>query len=204
MRSVSIAQLDAEERAGIYSFLARVLSTRPTLDSVWGLCQMAEAFGFGRLAHLPLEELDREYQELFVIPNPRYVAPYESVVRQGRGSVDTVPDVRAGSQASHKLIFCELAQEVGEYCREAGLKTGQESPDHIGSELKVMAYLLWRQAHSSESEASRLASVRSEFRQKHLLQWIGTAREMVAERDKLGYYHNAYRLVEAVIEEDQE
>ena len=30
---------------------------------------------------LSLDELDREYMELFVIPGPRYVAPYESVFR---------------------------------------------------------------------------------------------------------------------------
>lgn len=202
MGTVSISGLEAQERAGLYSFLARVLSTRPTQDSVWGLNQLAAAYGFVHANGHPLDELDHEYMELFMVSNPRYVAPYESMFRG-------LPDTHGASGPDDTLYtddamrIREPAEDVEECYREAGLTPAKELPDHIGNELRFMAYLWWRQSDAPPAEAERLASIREKFRRSHLLKWIGRLRERVAESDRLGYYHTAFKVAEAVIQDDQ-
>lgn len=202
MWSVSIANLEAQEKAGIYSFLARVLSCRPTTDTMWGLCQMASAFGFERTDELSLDELDQEYAALFVDPNPRYVAPYESVFCQSRETSPESVDAQYMNRTSEGVALSQLAEDVQKLYQEAGLAPGKEVPDHIGSELRFMAYLWWRQSNAPEAEAAKLAEIRERFRRNHLLGWVGRLREKVGESDRLGYYRSAFLVAEAIIQDD--
>src|SRR3989304_879803 len=71
----------AAERVRIYGFLAGVFSSAPTAESAHAVSQMALTLGISCPEGLSLGELEREFMDLFVVPNPRYVAPYESVYR---------------------------------------------------------------------------------------------------------------------------
>lgn len=194
--------LEAPERAGFYGFLATALSAPPTHDSVWGICQMAAAFGFSPPDGFSLKDLSREYLELFVVLNPRFVAPYESVFRDCLNGNVGERDGLAGATADTVTAVSGSALDIRQYHLEAGLASNEQMADHIGSELRFMADLWWRQESASASEARRLASIRARFRNGHLLQWIDRLSKKVAENDRLGYYTTALKVVEAVVEDD--
>lgn len=198
MGSVSMTQLDAQERAGIYCLLARILTTPPTDDTIWALYQMAAAFGVPHSDGLSLNDLSEEFTELFAAASPRYVAPYESLYRNratpaGFHSRGT-PESGTGTATALQVQRCY---------RSAGLLEDSEDPDHIGSELRFMAYLWWTEAGLGSSGVRRLTRLREDFRKNHLMRWIGELKKQVAQSDRLGYYHTAVQVVEAVIQDDR-
>jgi len=184
-----------EARATIYGFLAGVFGSHPTPDIVWAVCEMAEALGVACPDYLSMPELDREYMELFVVPNSRYVAPYESVFRDHWLLPATLKPGSNPGEASLKikgLVMGESTLQVRHCYVQAGVFPGEELPDHIANELRFMAYL-W----SPEAEA--LADLRCKFCDEHILKWIGELREKVAENDRLGFYVAAVQVAEAVV-----
>ncbi|MEK7406383.1 MAG: hypothetical protein AAB225_14880, partial [Acidobacteriota bacterium] len=72
---------EAGARAAVYAFLAEVFSSHPSQHSVDALRALAAELGVACPSGLSVAELDQEFMELLVVPNPRYVAPYESVFR---------------------------------------------------------------------------------------------------------------------------
>ena len=71
----------SEERARLYGFLAGVFGSPPTEESQHALSDMATVLGIDCPRELAVSELEREFMDLFVVPNSRYVAPYESAYR---------------------------------------------------------------------------------------------------------------------------
>lgn len=192
-------------RANVYNFLAGVFSSHPTPTSVIGLCQMAETLGLPGPADGELSELDREYMELFVVPNPRYVAPYESVFRDQWLLPTTLKrgmNPAEASQTIKGLLMGESTEQVRQAYLAAGVLPAEELPDHLSNELRFMAHLWNREAASSPDDAKSVAAQRAAFRDGHLLKWIGDLRARLSECAQLPHYPLALDIVEAVLKDE--
>ena len=194
----------AAEGVSIYGCLAGVFCSAPTAESMRAISQMARTFGITCPDGLSLIELEREFMDLFVVPNPRYVAPYESVYRD-RWLLEPAPVTEPGKSpaplAMARLLMGESTMAVRQAYLQAGVLPEEDLPDHIANELRFMAHL-WAREAEADGEAPALGDLRQRFREEHLLQWIGQLREKVAERDRLGYYRVALEVAEAVLQGD--
>jgi TorA maturation chaperone TorD len=209
MESATLIVRELKAQAELYRVLAGALRSHPTEESVRTLGAITSELGLPCPASLSLSELDREYMELFAIPGPRYVAPYESVFRDHwllppmlkRGS-----DPRETGQTVKGLLMGESTLAVRNCYLRSGLLPEEELPDHISNELYFLAYLCEKEAEAPSGEARSLAETRERFRRDHVSKWIGELREKVKERDRLGYYSAILQVAEAVLveEEDQE
>lgn len=195
----------AEERSRLYGFLAEVLCSAPTADSTRAVCQLASALGIPCPEGVALGDLKREFMDLFVVPNPRYVAPYESVYRD-RWLLDPASGTGSGKDAApltmERLLMGESTMAVRQAYLQAEVLPTEDLPDHIANELRFMAHLWAREAEVPAGEAPAWRALRESFRREHLLKWIGQLREQVAERDRLGYYGAALRVAEVVLQDD--
>jgi len=192
------------ERVRIYGFLAGVFCSAPTAESVHAVSQMALTLGISCPVGLSLSELEREFMDLFVVPNPRYVAPYESVYRDRwllEPASGTEPGKGPAPLVMERLLMGESTMAVRQAYLQAGVLPEEDLPDHIANELRFMAHL-WAREAEADGEAAGLADLRQRFREEHLLKWIGQLREKVAERERLGYYRVALEVAEAVLQGD--
>ena len=192
------------ERGSIYAFLAGVFCSAPTAESVHAVSQMARTLGISCPEGLSMSELEREFMDLFVVPNSRYVAPYESVYRDRwllEPASGTAPGMGAAPLTMERLLMGESTMAVRQAYLQAGVLPEEDLPDHIANELRFMAHL-WAREAEADGEAAGLADLRQRFREEHLLKWIGQLREKVAERERLGYYRVALEVAEAVLQGD--
>jgi len=190
------------ERVRIYGFLARVFCSAPTAESVHAVSQMALTLGISCPEGLSLGEVEREFMDLFVVPNPRYVAPYESVYRDRwllEPASGTEPGKGSAPLVMERLLMGESTMAVREAYLQAGVLPEEDLPDHIANELRFMAHLWAREAEAG-GDAPGLTDLRQRFREEHLLKWIGQLREKVAERERLGYYRVALEVAETVLQ----
>jgi len=187
---------DARARANVYAFLASLFHSRPTEGSVRAVREMAGGLEIEDPGPMVLDDLEREYMDLFVVPNPRYVAPYESVFRDSWSS-----PVEGGAPIKG-LLMGDSSLAVQRCYDEAGVTPGDGLPDHVATELQFMAWLWARQAVSGSDDGALIAELRSRFRADHVARWIADLSGRVAERDRLGFYAAALRVTEAVIEGD--
>ena len=186
----------ARARASVYAFLASVFHSLPTEDSVRAVREMAGGLEIEDPGPFVLNDLEREYMDLFVVPNPRYVAPYESVFR------DSWSNPVEGGAPIRGLLMGDSSLAVRRCYDEAGVAPADELPDHVATELQFMAWLWALQANPESGDMAAIADLRSRFRADHVARWIADLRERVAERDRLGFYAAALRVTEAVIESD--
>lgn len=195
----SMPNVDASEaraRASVYVFLASLFHTPPTEDSVRAVREMAGGLEIEDPGPFALDDLEREYMDLFVVPNPRYVAPYESVFRDSWSNpVEDGAPIRG-------LLMGDSSLAVRRCYDEAGVAPADELPDHIATELQFMAWLWALQANTETGDMSAIADLRSRFRANHVARWIADLRGRVAKRDRLGFYAAALQVAEAVIEGD--
>ena len=196
-----------ESRASIYGFLAQIFGAHPTQDSISGLREMADVLGIPYPDDLTLTELDQEYMELLVVPNARYVAPYESVFRDQwlvpavlkRGSNPGETSVKIKG-----LVMGESTLEVQQCYLKAGVFPGPDLPDHIANEFRFMAHLWASEAENPSAQNGELAELRRRFHEEHILKWIDELRERVVESDRLGYYLAALDVANAVLQDEAE
>lgn len=198
-----IEQDAATERVHIYEFLAGVFCSAPTADGAHAVSQLALELGISCPDGLRVGELEREFMDLFVVPNPRYVAPYESVYRD-RVVLPPKPGEEVGEQATGRLLMGESTLQVRQAYLQAGVLPEEDLPDHIANELRFMAYTWARQAEAPPDEVPAWKELRESFGREHVLKWIGELREKVAEGEKLGFYRVALQIAEVVLQEDAE
>ena len=197
--------LPLEARANVYDFLATVLTSRATQGSVGAVRNMAQLLSIPCPDAWPLDELGRDYGALFVVPGPRYVAPYESVYRDA-WQVRVPPDAHASaSGAASKtvkgLLMGDSTLEVQRCYSEAGVLPEREIPDHVGNELRFMAYLSRRRSDAVEDDA-RLADLQAHFRDEHLLKWLDPLGDRIRESEHAGFYSLVVRIAEVVVQND--
>ena len=152
-----------------------------------------------------MEALDREYMELFVVPNPRYVAPYESVFRD-RWLVPPAlmpgDSPKTTSVMIKGLVMGESTLQVQQCYLDAGVLLTDDLPDHISNELRFMAYLWEATTNESLDDQGRLKEMRSRFRSEHLMKWLTELKERISESDQLGFYATAIQIVELVHQQE--
>lgn len=202
MESPTLIARELNAEAAVFGFLAQVFSSHPTEGAMRSLSEMASEIGIACPRDLAAHEVDQEYMDLFVIPGPRYIAPYESVFRdkwilpavlkRGSNPGETGETIKG-------LLMGESTLNVRQYYLDAGLLPEEELPDHISNELRFLAYLCAREAIATANEACVLADIRERFRQEHVLKWIGELRQKIGERERLGYYRTAVEVAEVVL-----
>jgi TorA maturation chaperone TorD len=195
---------DAGARANVYAFLATLFSAHPTEDAVRAVREMAEDLTLEDPGPFALDELAREYMDLFVVPNPRYVAPYESVYCDRWMPVGRTGEASCGDSgmSARGLLMGDSSLQVRRCYEEAGVTPREELPDHVATELRFIAWLWGQQAVRDASGAAVIARLRERFRTDHLGRWIGPLREEVAKRARGGFYAAALSLTEAVLQSD--
>ena len=199
-----IGEETVAERVRVYALLAGVFCFPPTAESAHAVSQMALTLGISCPEGAALSDLEREFMDLFVVPNPRYVAPYESVYRD-RWLLEPASGTEAGKGPApvvmERLLMGESTMAVRQAYLQVGVLPEEDLPDHIANELRFMAHLWAREAEAGGA-APGLADLRQRFREEHVLKWIGQLREKVAERERLGYYRVALEVAEAVLQHD--
>lgn len=198
-------EVTAEARANIYQFLATVFTSRPTLEVVQTVREMARVLRLGCRDDWPLDDLALDYSALFVVPSPRYVAPYESVYRDAwQSRVAPGYGASAGDTRStliKGLLMGDSTLEVQRCYREAGVFPEGEIPDHIGNELRFMAYLCLRRATATE-DSEKLADLQARFRNDHLLKWLDLLGQRIRESESVGFYSLVVQVAEVVLQND--
>lgn len=189
-------------RADIYAFLASLFLTVPTEKQVERLRGMLEIFQLPPLKPLALEEVKREFYDLFVVPNPKYVRPYESVYR------DKIPMESAGNHEPGKpqkqkfisgLLMGKSTLGVIKHYRIAGMYPVSGLPDHIGNELSFLSSLALKKSSAVPEESERLGKIEKDFKKKHIMKWIGKLEKKVSRNDRTGYYQAAVATAQCLL-----
>jgi len=180
----------AADRVRIFGLLAEAFCSAPTEESAHEVARVAQGLGVSCSHGLPLGEIQREFMDLFVVPNPRYVAPYESVYRDRR-LIEPALGTGAAPQTVGRLLMGESTLAVRRSFMESGIMPSQDLPDHIGNELRLVAHLWHVVACAETQDAAEAARRRERFVAEHLLQWIGALGDKVAESGGSGFYRAA-------------
>jgi TorA maturation chaperone TorD len=194
-----------EGRARLYGFLAGVFCSPPTQESKRAVFDMATVLDIDRPRELAVSDLEREFMDLWVVPNPRYVAPYESVYRDQwpmPPALAGAPEPDRTPRTMTRLLMGESTLAVRQCFREAGVEPVVDLPDHISNELRLMSHLWSGAAQEPGGGNGRLAELRSKLRDDHLLRWVGDLQKKVSEEDRSGLYSAALRVVEVALQSD--
>lgn len=207
MRSRCVTASQAETRTQTYSALAGVLAAHPTPESVRAVREMAEGLGLACSAAISASEVEREYLDLFPVSNPCSEAPDESVIQNPwllpDGQLPTSHP--GGADQMIEGVSLRTSTAEGRPCSlQAGIRPDGELPEHVGNELRFMAYTWEREAESPAEEARAWAELRGNSRQTYLLNWIGQVRGRVTERGRPGFYQVVLQVAEAVLRDDRQ
>lgn len=207
----------AGARGQLYRFLAAAFMRPPTAELVAPLLdgevveELGERFGADAVAELVTfkkhfsgdwDALDREYQELFVVPLGHYVAPYEAVYRDER-----VIDGRA----VRGLLMGPSTLAVQALYREAGFDVVEdllELPDHVGLELAGMEALCKTEARAWEDDdaatARRARALERRLVEDHLRQWLPALAARIRAAAPGPFYRGIATLTEAFLRGEAE
>jgi TorA maturation chaperone TorD len=192
-------------RAHIYQFIASVLTSHPTLETVQAVRDMARVLGIAGRDDWSLAEVDQDYSALFVVPSPRYAAPYESVYRDAWESrISPGQHASTGDNRStliKGLLMGDSTLEVKRCYSEAGVFPSGDIPDHIGNELRFMACLCVRRA-SAPDDGERFADLQARFRNDHLLKWLDLLGQRIRESERVGFYSLVLQVAALVLRSD--
>lgn len=192
----------AEVKGRLYGFLSSLFLLGPSDDQVRRLTEILQILQLPPLSTCSLDDLKREYYYLFVVPNPRYVRPYESVYRDSI-RIEFVGSTELGTPSTTKrikgLLMGESTRDVARYYREAGFYPSTELPDHVGNELFFLGYLVDKSRASFGQEAAKLGRLYDEFRSEHPLRWFGKLKGRVNKEDATGYYRSAISVTDALL-----
>jgi len=188
--------------AHIYAFLASLFLTAPTEEQFERLRGILEIFKLPPLKSLALEEVKREFYDLFVVPNPKYVRPYESVYRD-KILMESAGDTESGKPLKNKsirgLLMGKSTLGVIQHYRSAGMYPVSGLPDHIGNELSFLASLAMKKGSAAPEEAIRLGKIEKDFKKKHVMKWIGKLEKKVSRNDRTGYYQAAVATAQCLL-----
>jgi|CXWL01.1.fsa_nt_gi TorA maturation chaperone TorD len=188
----------APGRRTVYLFLSNAFSKPPEPGSLCVLQEEAFADAathlFGPTAISPLveyareavdspatqEELRREFMNVFKIPGPQYVTPYESVFRDGR---------EVEGQVVRGLLMGPSAVDVQRWYRLAAVDVSdvyKDLPDHIALQLNFLAHLCGKEdefiADNDETHLQRAWEMERDFLMAHVVSWIPALRDRIHEK----------------------
>lgn len=201
MTQTPLKAQEAQARADVYGFLASQFMAEPTEESVRGLTLLAAEEGIECPTALTLEELRQEFMELFVVPNARFVAPYESVFRDER-PVPAVLRPRSnpteGRDTIKGLLMGDSTLALRQHFGEEGLAPSDDLPDHFGNELQLLSYYYAVEAQGAE-DTERTVERRTSLVHDHLLKWVGMLTDRIKENERLGFYAAAAELTRSLL-----
>ncbi|MGI9862154.1 molecular chaperone TorD family protein [Moorella naiadis] len=128
------------------------------------------------------QELQEDYNRLFVGPGHLEAPPWESVYR-----------------SQEHLLFSEKTLAVREFYRSFGLeskKKNQEPDDHLGLELEFMAWLC-REAAAKVQDGGvceKLLTGQKRFLQEHLEQWVPALTADIQRAARTDFFRGLARL----------
>ena len=181
----------AFDRSNFYFFLSSIYSKPPTSETIKILTVLISSPEFSNFVSTKTadflsrmksihnethENLVQEYHDLFKVPLSKYVAPYESVYRDGHLNGQSSIDVK---KIYHRLGF----QIPHEY---------YELSDHIGIELAFMATLC-KEEHKAWKEknaklARSLCDIEERFLKDHIACWLSKLCNTICEKTKDNFY----------------
>ncbi|SHG30436.1 chaperone TorD involved in molybdoenzyme TorA maturation [Desulfacinum infernum DSM 9756] len=204
-------------RAEVYGFFSRVFVGRPdgafweqltaedTMDALGALfgdhpaldvLRSAAGEGAGKSGNP--EAIQVEYDNLFLVPGPYHVPPYESVL---------MADEKAGGRRA--TLFGKGAQEIARIYEAHGLEPweGIENfPDHIGVELAFMEHLCRRAAESYASgvpdRARDLEEAAARFLGEHLHAFSHRLASAILETGLSPTYEALAQLLTSFLDDD--
>ena len=181
----------AFDRSNFYFFLSSVFLKPPTISTIKIVMELISSYEFSNfisnqtvdslsrmecINNVWFENLVQEYHDLFKVPLSKYVAPYESVYRDGHLNGQSAIDVK---KIYHRLGF----QIPHEY---------YELSDHIGIELAFMATLC-KEEHKAWKEknvklARSLWEIEEKFLKEHIACWLPKLCNTICEKTKVNFY----------------
>lgn len=190
----------------MYRLLAETFLSEPTVGGMRNLEWAASVLGVSGPPPCALNDLVAEYRALFVVPNPRYVAPYESVYRDA-WEVPELPGRQVGGGSPSRLVKGLLMGEstiaVQECYASVGVVPSQELPDHIGNELRFMAFLWTLEGEDSSELTPDVRTLRLRFCDEHLRAWLDPLRVRILESQRLGFYPVVLGMVHAALDRER-
>src|SRR3989339_1086315 len=178
-------------RSNFYFFLSSIFLKPPTTDTIKILMELKRSPEFSNFVSArakefllkmenindgELENIVQEYHDLFKVPLSKYVAPYESVYRNGHLNGQSAMDVnkiykRLGFQIPHEYY---------------------ELPDHIGIELAFLATLCKEEQKAWKEKNAKLArslcDIEERFLKDHIACWLSKLCNTICEKTKDNFY----------------
>ena len=181
----------AFDRSNFYFFLSSVFLKPPTISTIKIVMELISSYEFSNfisnqtvdslsrmecINNVWFENLVQEYHDLFKVPLSKYVAPYESVYRDGHLNGQSAIDVK---KIYHRLGF----QIPHEY---------YELSDHIGIELAFMATLC-KEEHKAWKEKNvklvrSFGEIEERFLKEHIACWLPKLCNTICEKTKDNFY----------------
>jgi len=170
-------------------------------QNLWSsLGRLAEEYAFSlvceELTKQDAQELEYEYNKLFVGPEHVLCPPYESVYRSDRSEIEL------------GLVMGPSTNDAKKRYREAGLeiaKDFKELPDHIAIELEFMYFLCANEAKSKDFEEASLWRKRQrEFIASHIKPWYSNFSRMLELNAISSFYKAVAKLMKEFLSEEIE
>ncbi len=182
-------------RRALYSILSSAFyPPNSEVGEVWkGMVRASEQ---EEVAFEPLrDELEIEYNRLFVGPGKVPCSPYESVHRVDR------PEMELG------LVLGPSTLEVKRMYAEAGVspaKGFRDLPDHIAVELEFMYFLCGRELETQGEETEKWRMMEREFVRSHLTVWVGTFTSKILSSTTSPFYRLSATLLDELVRDEAE
>lgn len=194
--------LTPEFRTGVYAFLSAVSNAapRPPHLALFQPSEIREVLAVispeaeTLLQHEhELKSVKQDYNDLFAVPGPKYVAPYESVYRDTT-RLDGSPSLgllMGPSTIQVKKIYAHAGFELSPHCPEL--------PDYLGIEMEFMAVL-----STEEQFSPHLKPIQLDFLQNHLARWIEPVSARIQQNAETLFYQGVALLARHFILGDLE
>ncbi len=179
---------EAAVRANLYRIAAAFFLKPPTREFL-------DALAGNPLSPAPsdpgwvLEDLEQEFHDLFLVPVPGYVHPYESCYR-------------GMSESGPGMLMGEPARKVAALYSRCGLEPApdtQELPDHAGLEFSFLCHTAEREARAweegDEEAAQAWRRFHDRFLDEHLRGWIPELCSAIQARATQPYYREFARWI---------
>ena len=229
---LSLKELEemVEARSNTYRFLSALYSSCPSLELIMAVKEKGFLIAFNDLVgpEFDLEamqesiesmdntcdELCLEYNHLFVVPNPRYVPPYESVYRD-KWNIEYcgIPEIDLSPKRKiiKGLVWGQSTAKVKRGYEKAGFVISEDYkdlPDHIGLEFEFMSVLSNKEKEfrklKDRNRAIEYLNSEKDFLKKHILVWVPNFCTKVEESTDYAFYRMMAKFTKKFIQWDNE
>lgn len=139
--------------------------------------------------------LEQEFNDLFVVPAGKYVAPYECAFRERR--------LTGEGELPGLLMGRTTEQVLASYVEMGADPSSGELPDHVALELGFMQVLVNRERtawdNGRQAEAISLLEKEAQFLSDHVALWVPELCDSVFDKSQNDFYKGLARLTKALI-----